>query len=215
MTNLILNQKIGFEQILNSLKKNEKIKNIQIRRHSKGGRSDGKIISPRKGDFIKRIYRFIDFKRNIILHQKAIYLRTIYDPNRTASIGLLCYPMGIISYILKPAKIENGEMIGNIENPKDPIFYGDASKIANFNSGVLIYNINGKFIRSAGASAILVRKDAEQALLKMKSGELRYFNQEMMATSGTVNNENHFLRNYKKAGTMRLLGKRPRTRPLL
>ena len=54
----------------NIINKNLDIKKLQIRLKSTGGRDYGKIIAPRKGELIKRIYRFIDFKRNFIFHQK-------------------------------------------------------------------------------------------------------------------------------------------------
>jgi large subunit ribosomal protein L2 len=200
---------IEFKDIF-SLSKNKRLKILNTRIKSKGGRN-GYIISPRRKDYNRRIYRYIDLNRLLVPELKAIYLRSIYDPLRTGSLGLICYPIGIISYILSPMKLNIGDLITNIASGK--IYYGDAAPLSNYPSGVLIYNINGKFIRSAGSSAILIRKDAEQALLKLKSGELRYFSQNLIASSGVVSNENHFLRHYKKAGIIRLLGRRPRTRP--
>jgi len=204
-----------FLKILESMdSKKFNFKFLKERIKSKGGRKDGKIVTPRRGDYYRRIYRNIDFRRVIMPGQKALYLRTIYDPNRTGSIGLICYPIGIVCYILKPMKVNPGAIIHNMLTKKDTdIFYGDSTNLANFTSGILLHNIGGKFIRSAGTSAILVRKDAGQALLKLKSGEIRYFNQDILGTSGTVSNDSHFLTHYKKAGLIRYLGKRPRTRP--
>jgi len=59
----------------------------------------------------------------------------------------------------------------------------------------------------------LVRKDYNHCLLKLKSGELRYFSSSAQATLGTVGKEDHFLKHLGKAGVTRRLGRRPRTRP--
>lgn len=46
-------------------------------------------------------------------------------------------------------------------------------------------------------------------MLKLKSGELRYFNAANTATLGSIGDETNFLRDHQKAGTTRHLGKRP------
>lgn len=50
-------------------------------------------------------------------------------------------------------------------------------------------------------------------MLKLKSGAHQLISKNAIAVSGVVSNHAHFLRNYKKAGTIRLQGKRPRIRP--
>jgi large subunit ribosomal protein L2 len=192
-------------------KRSSSIKPLSYRLPNKGGRVSGRIITPRRGNLHRRIYRYLDFKRLLLPNQKGLLLRTVYSANHTAALGLICYPVGLLTYILNPTKIYEGDFIVN--GGLSPIFYGDATSIANFPSGSLIYNIAGRFTRSAGCSTILVRQDYDQALLKLKSGELRYFNTSVVASSGTVCNENHFITDYKKAGRMRHLGFRPRTRP--
>lgn len=205
---------IEFQELLNviSTTKSE-LKELKFRLKSKGGRSLGKIVAPRRAELERRIYRGIDFRRLILPQQRAVYIKLQYDANRSARLAFICYPIGLICLILKPTKLNLGEYVTNNVNPKYDIFYGDSALLKNFSSGVLVYNIDGKYIRSAGCSAILVRKDIEYVLLKLKSGELRYFNINLIATSGTVSNENHFLKDYRKAGTKRHLGFRPRTRP--
>nr|ADD25157.1 ribosomal protein L2 [Didymium iridis]ADD25158.1 ribosomal protein L2 [Didymium iridis] len=193
------------------LKGNSRISPLTQRLKSKTGRSNGRIVCPRRGHFNKRIYRFIDFKRIIFPNERGVVLLTEHDPIRSAYIALICYPVGLFTYILKPSKLEIGDSIINQSNK--PNHVGDSSTLRKFSSGVLIHNIDSKIARSAGCSAILIRKDKNQALLKLKSGELRFFNLSTIASLGYVSNENHFLRNIRKAGTVRYLGKRPRTRP--
>jgi len=188
-----------------------RIKALSLPLRNKGGRSHGLIITPRRGNYTKRIYRRVDFNRNILPGHKAMTMCFSYDSIRSANICLVCYSMGIIAQILQPCKLGIGDLITN--DTLTPTTYGDSASLLNIPSGRLIHNIHGKFIRSAGCSAILVRKDEDQALIKLKSGELRYFDISVLATLGTISNENHFLRNYKSAGAMRFQGFRPRTRP--
>lgn len=188
-----------------------KITSLTTRIKNRGGRTNGRIVCPRRGDYHKRIYRFIDFKRIIFPTEKGIVLSSQYDPIRTANILLVCYPSGVFSYILQPSKITVGDTITNLSNK--PSNMGDSATLAKFPSGVLLHNLNGQLSRAAGCSAILVRKDADQALMKLKSGELRFFNLSTIASLGNISNENHFLHNYKRAGVMRHLGRRPRVRP--
>jgi len=76
--------------------------------------------------------------------------------------------------------------------------------------------MGAKLVRAAGNSAVLLRKDEKfegNALIKLKSGEHRLISSKAVASVGTVSNQTYFLRNLKKAGTVRLQGIRPRVRP--
>jgi large subunit ribosomal protein L2 len=188
-----------------------RFKPLTTRIKSNVGRSYGRIVCPRRGFYNKRIYRFIDFARNTLPEQKSLVLLEAYDPMRTARICLLCYPIGIIAYILKPVLLQKGDVITTYTST--PTRYGDSASLLNLPSGILIHNIAGKFTRSAGCSTILVRKDFDQTLVKLKSGELRFFNSSVVASFGTIGNESHFIKDYKRAGVIRRLGFRPRVRP--
>jgi large subunit ribosomal protein L2 len=204
-----------FFDILQGIKKvnqvYSRIKPLTCRLKSKGGRANGQIIAPRRGDYNRRLYRYIDFKRLVFPQHQGIILHSLYDPNRSANISLICYPIGILTYILQPSKISIGDVV--INNTESPTNFGDTTSLMKYPSGRLLHNIQGKFTRSAGCSTILVRKDYDQALVKLKSGELRFFHTSVLASYGSVGNENHFLRTYGHAGIIRRLGRRPRTRP--
>jgi len=204
-------------QLNNVIKPERRFSALNTRIRSIAGRSAGQIVSPRRSNFAKRIYRFIDFKRIVLPGQYGLVLRNHYDPDRSAPICLVCYPIGVFIHILKPSKISLGDIIQN--RAVSPSNSGDSSTLFKFSSGHLLHNISlypnrtGQLTRSAGCSTILVRKETDHALLKLKSGELRYVNCSVTATLGAVGGETHFLRNYKYAGVMRRLGKRSRTRP--
>jgi len=208
---------LKYDSLKTQLKTLYTIKALTSRIKNKAGRSNGVIVSPRRGAFCRQMYRFIDFRRIIFPEQHGLILRIGYDPRRSAPIAFTCYPSGLFVNILSAAKLSEGDIIQNLtSNPKN---VGDSSKLNNIPSGVLIHNISlypkgiGQLMRSAGCSSILVRKENDHALLKLKSGELRYFNASITATLGTVGGEDHFLKHHIRAGVVRRLGKRPRTRP--
>jgi len=197
--------------------KNIEPKPLRIRKNYKAGRSFGRIVSPRRGSFQKHNYRFIDYKRSAFSEEYGLILRNVYIPGQSSYGALVCFPNGGFGYIISPAKIQIGDLVRN--NTLNPKNYGDSSALRNHNLGSIIHNITshpkgkGKATRAAGSSTILIRKDHGHCLVKLKSGELRYFISSAIATVGSVGNENHFLRHLGKAGVVRHLGKRPRTRP--
>ena len=66
--------------------------------------------------------------------------------------------------------------------------------------------------RSAGAQAQLVSKEAEYALLKLPSGEVRKVRIDCQATIGQVGNVDHENVSLGKAGRSRHLGRKPHNR---
>ena len=67
-------------------------------------------------------------------------------------------------------------------------------------------------VRSAGASAQVMAKEGDYALLRLPSGELRKVRIECMATIGQVSNVLHSSISLGKAGKNRWMGKRPTVR---
>lgn len=211
---MLENKALSLQMLFNT---NYKFKALVTRIKNKAGRSYGQIVSPRRGSFCRHIYRFVDFKRIIFPEESGLVIRLEYDPNRSAPIALICFPSGLFINILAPSKLKEGDIIRNLTTT--PLNMGDSATLVNLPTGSLLFNIGlthkniGKFMRSAGCSGILVKKDFDHSLLKLKSGELRYFNSSVTATLGTVGSEDHFLKHHIKAGTVRRLGRRPRTRP--
>ena len=68
--------------------------------------------------------------------------------------------------------------------------------------------------RSAGAFAQLMAREGKFATVKMPSGETRMVLVTCFAAIGVVSNSDHQLLVAGKAGRSRLLGRRPRTRPV-
>ena len=188
---------------------------LEDQKHKAGRNAQGKITVRHHGGGNKRKYRIIDFKRNkddIVAVVKTIE----YDPNRTANIALLCYEDGEKRYILAPVGLSVGDKL--LSGEKADIKPGNALTIENIPVGTMIHNIElqpakgGQLVRSAGAAAQLMAKDAKYAQVKMPSGEMRLILIKCKATIGQVGNLDHEIIRIGKAGKVRHMGIRPTVR---
>lgn len=180
-----------------------------------GRNSQGRITSRHRGGGHRRHYRIIDWKRNKDgVPGKVATIE--YDPNRSAFISLVHYADGDKRYILWAEGMKVG----------DPIHAGEEADIKTGNNlpvrkipvGTLLHNIElypgrgAQMVRAAGASAQLMAKDGNKALLRLPSGEVRQISHDCRATIGQVGNLEHENISGGKAGRSRWLGVRPRVR---
>ena len=182
-----------------------------------GGRNNkGRITSRRRGGGHKRQYRIIDFKRNkfdIPANVAAIE----YDPNRSARIALLHYTDGEKRYILSPYGIKVGDQVISSQK-KAPLKIGNCLPLSKIPSGLFVHNVElvpgkgAQMVRSAGAGAQVLAKDAGMVTLKLPSGEVRMVAEKCMVTIGEVGNKSHETVKIGKAGRSRWLGRRPKVR---
>jgi large subunit ribosomal protein L2 len=139
-----------------------------------------------------------------------------YDPNRSARIALLHYADGEKRYILAPDGLEVGAQV--MSGPQAELDVGNALHLRLIPMGSVIHNIElsrgkgGQLCRSAGASAQLMAKEEDRALLKLPSGEVRKVHVDCMATLGQVGNLEYENVSLGKAGRARWLGIRPSVR---
>ncbi len=182
----------------------------------RAGRNDnGKITVRHRGGGEKRKYRIIDFKRN--KDGVPAKVATIeYDPNRTSNIALLHYVDGEKRYIIAPVNLHVGDTV--VSGPEADIRIGNALPLANIPVGTTVHNIElkvgkgGQMVRSAGASAQLMAKEGNYAILRLPSGEMRMVRKECRATVGQVGNTDHSNLTIGKAGRVRHMGIRPTVR---
>ena len=181
-----------------------------------GGRnSSGRVTSRFIGGGHKQAYRIIDFKRDKF-GVPANVASIEYDPNRSARIALLNYADGEKRYIIAPVGLEVGRTV--LSGPEADILVGNSLPLKNIPPGTVVHNVELKpgkgaqMARSAGAQAQLVSREAEFALLKLPSGEVRRVRVECMATVGQVGNVEHENVSLGKAGRKRWMGKRPHNR---
>ena len=184
--------------------------------HNHGGRNgSGKMTVRHQGGGHKRQYRIIDFKR--MKDNVPATVATIeYDPNRTCRIALICYADGQKAYIIAPEGLKVGQKVMN--GPEAEVRVGNCLPLSEIPVGTQVHNIElypgkgGQMVRSAGASAQLMAKEGDHALLRLPSGELRKVHIRCRATIGVVGNEDHENITLGKAGRNRWLGVRPANR---
>jgi large subunit ribosomal protein L2 len=180
-----------------------------------GRNNRGKITVRHRGGGAKRRLRSIDFRRD----KAGIPGRVAaieYDPNRSARIALIYYVDGEKRYIVAPMGLSVDDTVmsgGNAE-----IKPGNALPLKSIPTGTQIHNIElesgrgGQLVRSAGASAQLMVKEGEYALVRLPSGEIRRIRSDCLATIGQIGNVEHQNISLGKAGRKRLMGWRPTVR---
>lgn len=218
----------GIDFSLLTNKKAEKSLLKYIRRSVGRSKSSGRITVRHKGGGVKKLYRIIEFSQSIMdIPAKVIALE--YDPNRTAFIALIEYPLGSTSspqttsgqvlkrqYIIAPHGLKVGDSV--IFSEKAPLTIGNRIKLKNIQVGTAVYNIElepgrgGKAVRSAGSSAQVLAQEHGYTNLKMPSTEIRKVSDECFASIGTVSNPENRFYTIGKAGKSRLRGRRPHVR---
>jgi large subunit ribosomal protein L2 len=180
-----------------------------------GRNNRGKITVRHRGGGAKRRLRVIDFRRDkydIPGRVAAIE----YDPNRSARLALIFYADGEKRYILAPVGLNVGDTVMSGSNAE--IKPGNAMPLSAMPTGTEIHNIElqkgkgGQMVRSAGASAQLMVKEGEYALIRLPSGEIRRVRSECLATIGQIGNVEHQNISLGKAGRKRHMGWRPTVR---
>jgi len=184
-------------------------------RKSGGRNNQGKMTMRYIGGGHKKLYRFIDFRRE--KDGIPAVVKTIeYDPNRTARIALVCYADGEKRYIVCPHGLKVGQTVMSGIGVTPDI--GNTLLLSEIPFGTTIHNIElcpgqgAKLVRSAGSYAQLMSRDGKYAIIKMPSGETRMILQSCKATIGIVSNVEHNLEISGKAGRSRWLGRRPHNR---
>ena len=202
----------SFEEITKS--RPEKSLTLAVKQQA-GRNNEGKLTVRHRGGGARKVIRLIDFKRDKIgIPGKVAAVE--YDPHRSARIALIFYIDGEKRYILAPQGLKIGETI--MTAPDAELKPGNALPLKAMPSGTLIHNLElepgrgGKLVRSAGASAQLMAKEGDYALVRLPSGEVRKIRIECYATVGVIGNEEHQTISLGKAGRRRNMGWRSAVR---
>jgi large subunit ribosomal protein L2 len=180
-----------------------------------GRNNSGHITTRHKGGGHKQHYRIVDFVRDkdgIV----AKVERLEYDPNRSASLALLCYADGERRYVIAPKGATVGQEV--INGSEAPIKSGNTLPLRNIPVGTTIHCIEmqpgkgAQIARAAGTSVQLLAREGVYAQLRLRSGEIRKVHVDCRATIGEVGNEEHNLESIGKAGRVRWRGVRPTVR---
>ena len=184
---------------------------------SAGRNCYGRITIRHRGGRRKRMYRIIDFKRDL-MDTPAKVLAIEYDPNRSSRIALVQYGDQKKSYIIAPVGLSVGDEVIATKEKDAEIKPGNCLLLRNIPQGTLIHNIEltrgrgGQIVRSAGSAAQIMAKEGSFAHVKLPSGEIRLINLDCRATVGQVSNVDHDAVILGKAGASRWRGRRPQSR---
>jgi large subunit ribosomal protein L2 len=202
----------SFEEITKD--KPEKSLLRPLKKHS-GRNNQGRITVRHRGKGVKRMFRIIDFKRDKVGVPGRV-AAIEYDPNRSARIALIHYTDGEKRYILAPVSLNVDDTVISANDAE--IKPGNSLPLKQMPTGTLIHNIEmqrgkgAQMARSAGASAQLMVKEGDYALIRLPSGEIRRVRSECFATVGQIGNADHQNITWGKAGRKRWLGWRPTVR---
>ncbi len=190
---------------------------VESKHRAKGRNCYGRITSRRRGGGHKKLYRIVDFKRDIV-NVPATVVAIEYDPYRTAYLALLQYENGQKRYIIALDGLKKGDTVMTVDKRPDEFPVGLCMPLKFIPAATKISSIEmqpgkgAQIARGAGAGAQLVAVEGDVATVKMPSGEIRLINSECRAVIGVVGNLEHRNQSLGKAGRVRWLGRRPRVR---
>ncbi len=180
-----------------------------------GRNAYGRITVRHRGGGADKKYRIVDFRRAEKLGEGRV-IDFQYDPNRNVPLALVFYANGEKQYVLMAESLKRGDIIKTGENVEAAV--GNALALRYIPVGFHIHNIElhpsrgGVLVRSAGASAQLVAKEGEYAIVRLPSGETRLIHLDCWATVGQVANAAYKNITIGKAGRNRHKGIRPSVR---
>lgn len=199
---------------------------------STGGRGGtGRIVLRHQGGGHKRLFRFIDWKRDVPGPHEIV--RFEYDPNRSAELALLRnQSTNEYSYVIAAKNMQVGDVVYSFRRgvPLPPpghdpipqfqlIKTGNVLQLRDIPVGTQIHCIavhkdgEGVLCRSAGTYATVMYTAAKGfAHIKLGSSEVRMIPCDAYATIGQVGNVNHGRSVLGKAGVARRMGRRPKVR---
>lgn len=194
--------------ILKSPKKQLKIKKLSYNHKYHAGRNiNGHITVKHSGGRHKRIYRDIDFKRDIAKYSLLYNLVNEYDPNRKTNISRV-YTNNFKSFYINSTF--NKRLINKYTNIDRTYNNNDNYKLKDIPIGYKIYNIQpNNLIKAPGTYGTIISKKDNIVLIKLPSKKIIEINYDNTACIGRNNNHNHNLTNFGKAGAKRWLGIRP------
>ncbi len=188
---------------------------LRIQKKTWGRNNQWCVTSRSMGGGHKRYYRLIDFKGYDKANIPAKIASVEYDPYRTCRIALLNYADGEKRYVIAWKGIKVGEKVSC--GDQAPILPGHRKQLKEIPEWLNIFNLEvtpfstGKLIKTAGAYASLVGKDAvlKIVFIKLPSGEVRKFNENCRATIWEIGNDQHQNVVIGKAGRQRWMWKKP------
>lgn len=207
----------GRQDLVRNLTRKGPEKNLTayLKKHS-GRNAAGKVTVRHRGGGVKKLYRFVDFKRD--KYNIPARVATLeYDPNRRVDLALLFYRDGEKRYILAPLGLQVGDQV--VSGGKAEAKVGNCLPLSEIPVGTLVHNLElypgrgGQMVRGAGTAAVVTAREEKGFVqVKMPSGEIRKVLGRCLATVGQLGNIEAKNVKLGKAGRKRRLGVRPTVR---
>jgi large subunit ribosomal protein L2 len=203
------------------------------KRQKSGRNNRGRITVRHRGGGKKRLLRILRGGKNPSRTGRGKVIGVQYDPNRTARLALVESLVTTTEldqskkygYVLAAEGLKVGQVIqvggGNQERVETSSAWsrvGSTRKLESIPVGRTVFNLElepgqgGKYVRTAGAGARVLRKPEGKALLRLPSGTRIEVSLQCTATVGRVAGEEHRMEVMGKAGRMRNKGWRPTVR---
>lgn len=201
-----------------SLWRGKPIRALTVSLKKSGGRNNlGHITIRHSGGGHKRFYRMVSLDRSSFRGQIGSVIRFEYDPSRSAPLSLIVYDSGTAAYNLAVQGMSLNSVIVN--DSVAEFLPGNSMPIKSVPPGSLICSFpfflgSGSFVAcAAGAIAQVLRTIKDSTLIKLPSGERRFFSSSIWAVLGTplISEELKGVIS-SKAGRTRWLGRRPSVR---
>jgi large subunit ribosomal protein L2 len=211
-----LRHKINIKKFLFS-KNNRILRNgIKGFQQNKGrSKKTGHITNWHKGGGRKKIFRKINFENK---GYNSLTVIVMYDPFRKTLLNLnFDLERHRFFRTLNIESLFPGTLTSCNYNPKN-LMLGYRSKLLEIPIGTVISSISSnkaktQFVRSAGTFGIVIQKDFHNVLIKLPSNKFLKLNvNHSFATLGKNSNSEQKFIKLGKAGSSRLIGKRPITR---
>lgn len=202
----------------NLLAKNSRlVRSIFKKKQKRNGRSftDGHITSWQKGGGVKGLYKNVNFSNS---KTNAVVISTCYDPYRNGFVTFN-FELNTKKFFFDAATNSTfpGSLIKNSPDINE-LKLGYRTKIKNIPAGSVIHSLTindslkTQYIRSAGTFGQIVQRGLTKAKVKLPSKKIIEVSVDNYATIGVMSNLVDNQRYIGKAGTNRLLGKRPTVR---
>ena len=188
------------------------IKKLKYGFTKKKGRNGLILVRTKGGNIVKKVYRFIDFRR-CFFNIPGLIISIEHDSFRSSMISLVSYANGFLCFILAPANKNVGSYVESGVN-KDYII-GNNTFLSQIPLGARLHNLEikpgkgGQFARSGGSWCTLMSKDSNSATIRFKNNIKYNLSIYCMGTLGQVSKRLNWTNNWKKAGKSRKFGIKP------
>lgn len=198
-------------------KSNKLVKSQRKGISSKGGRSSltGRITVRHQGGGVKRVLNFINTTND---NFNGIVTSIMYDPIRSSFIALV-FELDKKKFlkIIATHFVSPGTLVLCADKKVD-LRLGYRTSLMNIPAGSILHNLSiisnkTEIAKSAGTFCQILQKNAKFTKIKMPSGLFKQVSTKVSyGTVGVVSNTVNNLKRIGKAGSNRMIGKRPSVR---